>query len=263
MIGVIIGDIAGSRFEWNNHLSRDFEFFAPDCKCTDDSIMSIAVAKSLLESKDDFSDLSLQAVRHMREVGCRHPDGWYSRRFQAWLTCDDPQPYEAKTNGAAMRVSACAYAAHSLEEAKRLSHDVTAITHNHPEGIKGAEAVTVAVYLAKTGSTKEEIRRVIERDYYAINFTIDSIRDGYEFDYTCEGSVPHALEAFFESTDFETAIRTAISLGGDSDTIAAIAGAVAGAYYGVPEHFRAKAIEYMDEYMKEILFAFEEKFCRR
>lgn len=263
MIGAIIGDVIGSRFEWNNLLSKEFDLFTPECRCTDDSILSIAVAKALLESKPDYSDLDTQAVRWLREVGNRYPDGWYSRRFKAWLTCDDPQPYEAKTNGCAMRVSACAHAARSLEEAKRLSHAVTAITHNHPEGINGAEAVTVAVYMAKQGCTKEEIRQAIEADYYTWDFTLDSIRQNYPFDYTCEGSVPHAFEAFFESTDFEDAIRGAISIGGDSDTIAAIAGAIAGVYYGVPEELRQKTLGYMDDGMKEILFAFEERFgCR-
>jgi len=150
MIGALIGDIAGSRFEWNNHRSKDFEFFTPECKCTDDSILSITAAKALLESNADFSDLSVQAVRWMREIGCRYPDGWYSRRFKARLLSEDPQPYGANTNGSAMRVSACAYATRSLEEAKRLSRAVTEITHNHPEGIKGAEAVTVAVYIARS-----------------------------------------------------------------------------------------------------------------
>lgn len=151
MIGALIGDIAGSRFEWNNHRSREFEFFSPECRCTDDSIMSVAVARALLESAPDFSDLRDQAVRWLREIGRRYPDGWYSRRFKAWLLSDDPQPYQANTNGAAMRVSACAYAARSLEEARRLSRAVTEITHDSPEGIKGAEAVTVAVYIARTG----------------------------------------------------------------------------------------------------------------
>lgn len=260
MIGVIIGDVAGSRFEWNNHRSREFELFTPDCKCTDDSIMSIAVAKALLESQPDFSDLSKQAVRWMQAIGRRYPDGWYSRRFKAWLLSDDPQPYGANTNGAAMRVSACAYAARDIDEAKRLSRAVTEITHSHPEGIKGAEAVTVAVYMAKTGASMAEIRDVIDREYYPMNFTIDGIRDSYAFDYTCEGSVPQALMAFFESTDFEHAVRSAVSLGGDSDTIAAIAGAVAGAYYGVPEELRMKALEYMDDGMKEIYSAFEQRF---
>jgi len=260
MIGALIGDVVGSRFEWNNHLSKEFELFVPDCRCTDDSIMSIAVAKPLLESKPDFSDLREQAVRWLREIGRRYPDGWYSRRFKAWLTSDDPQPYEANTNGAAMRVSACAYAADSLEEAKQLSRAVTEITHNHPEGLKGAEAVTVAVYMARHGSSMAEIRTVIDAQYYPMDFTLDGIRDSYAFDYTCEGSVPQAFMAFFESSSVEDAIRNAISIGGDSDTIAAISAAIAGAYYGVPETLRSATLSYMDEDMKEILTAFEQRF---
>lgn len=263
MIGAIIGDIAGSRFEWNNHRSKVFELFVPDCKCTDDSIMSIAVAKALLESDSGFSDLSMQAVRWMREIGCRYPDGWYSRRFKAWLLSEEPQSYGANTNGAAMRVSACAYAARSIEEAKRLSRAVTEITHNHPEGIKGAEAVTVAVYMARTGSSMAEIREKMSKEYYTLDFTLDEIRDSYAFDYTCEGSIPQALTAFFESVGFEDAIRNAVSVGGDSDTIAAIAGAIAGAYYGVPDTIRVSALEYMDDDMRKILFAFEERFMDR
>lgn len=260
MIGAIIGDVVGSRFEWNNHLSKEFDLFVPDCRCTDDSIMSIAVAKALLESKPDFSDLNEQAVRWLREIGRRYPDGWYSRRFKAWLMSENPQPYEANTNGAAMRVSACAYAARSLQEAKQLSRAVTEITHNHPEGIKGAEAVTVAVYMAKNGSSMADIRAEIDTHYYPMDFTLDGIRTSYAFDYTCEGSVPQAFMSFFESNSLEDAIRNAISIGGDSDTIAAIAGAIAAPYYGVPEPLRIATITYMDEGMKEILAAFEQRF---
>lgn len=262
MIGAIIGDIVGSRFEWNNLRSRDFEFFHPDCRCTDDSILTIAVMKALLESKPDFSDLSGQAVMWVRKVGNAYPDGWYSRRFKAWLTSDDPRPYQAKTNGAAMRVSACAYAAQSLEEAKRLSRTVTEITHDSPEAVKGAEAVTVAVYMAKNGASMDEIRSEITENYYPIDFTIDGIRETYEFDFTCEGSVPQAFAAFFESTDFESAIRNAVSVGGDSDTIACIAGAVAFAHYGVSGDVCEKAASYMDDMMKEIVSAFEARFCK-
>lgn len=224
--------------------------------------MSLAVAKALMESKPDYSDLGEQAVRWLREIGCKYPDNWYSRRFKAWLTSGHPQPYEAKTNGAAMQVSACAYAARSLEEAKYLSCAVTDITHNHPEGIKDAEAVTVAVYMVRNGSSMEEIRAAIDGMYYPMDFSLAELKDNYPFDYTCEGSVPQALMAFFESVDYEDAIRNAISIGGDSDKIAAIAGAVAGAYYGIPEEMRLKVLEFMDDELKRILFAFENKYMK-
>ena len=156
-----------------------------------------------------------------------------------------------------MRVSACGFVANSLEEAKKLSRAVTEVTHNHPEGLKGAEATTVAIYMARNGSTMAEIREVIDREYYPMNFTIDEIRDTYEFNETCQNTVPQALMAFFESTSFEDAIRNAISVGGDSDTLAAITGGVAEAYYGVPEDIRAKAIGYLDDRLRIILECFE------
>jgi len=224
--------------------------------------MSIAVAKALMESDPEFTDLSEQAVRWLREIGRRYPDGWYSRRFKAWLLSEDPQPYGANTNGAAMRVSACAYAARSLEEAKRLSRAVTEITHSDPEGIRGADAVTVAVFMALRGCPMAEIRAEMEPYDDKLDFTLDGIRDSYVFDYTCNGSLPQALEAFFEAACVEDAIRSAISIEDDSDTIAAIAGAIAGAYYGVPEEMRRGALAYMDEGMQEILAAFEERFMR-
>ena len=158
-----------------------------------------------------------------------------------------------------MRVSAAGFAAESLEEAKKISKLVTKVTHNHPEGIKGAEATTVAIYMARKGSTMAEIREVIDREYYPMNFTIDEIRDTYEFNETCQNTVPQALMAFFESTSFEDAIRNAISVGGDSDTLAAITGSIAEAYYGVPEDIRAKAIGYLDSRLKTIFDLFENR----
>ena len=159
-----------------------------------------------------------------------------------------------------MRVSACGFAASSLKEAIELSHKVTQITHNHPEGLKGAEATTVAIWLARTGRTLEEIRNYIQSNYYDLDFKLADIRKEYHFDVTCQGTVPQAIESFLESTNFEDAIRNAISLGGDSDTLAAITGGIAEAYYGVPDSLRGQAIPYLDEQLTEILFKFETKF---
>ena len=159
-----------------------------------------------------------------------------------------------------MRVSACGIVAENIEEAKDLSRKVTEISHNHKEGIKGAESVSVAIFLAKSGWSKEKIREYIEDNYYKINFTLDEIREKYCFDVTCQGSVPQAFEAFFESNSFEDAIRNAISIGGDSDTIAAITGGIAGTYYEVPKEIREKAIEFLEEDLKEILYEFENKY---
>ncbi|MBP5151731.1 MAG: ADP-ribosylglycohydrolase family protein, partial [Lachnospiraceae bacterium] len=163
-------------------------------------------------------------------------------------------------NGAAMRVSACGFVADSLEQTKELSAAVTKISHNHPEGMKGAEATAVAIYMARTGSSMQEIRDYITANYYDIDFTLDEIRPTYSFDVTCQGSVPQALEAFFESTSFEDAIRNAISIGGDSDTLAAITGGVAEAFYGIPEDIRAEAVEFLDPRLREVLEKFEGRF---
>lgn len=257
MLGALIGDIVGSRFEWNNHRSKDFELFAKGCFATDDSIMSLAVAKAILDSGKDRADLGKLAIKWMQTLGRKYPNAGYGGRFRWWLVEDDPQPYNSWGNGSAMRVSACGFAARSLEDAVALSKAVTEVTHNHPEGLKGAEATAVAIYLARSGNSLKEIERYIKEKYYNIDFTLDGIRDTYEFNETCQDTVPQALEAFFESTGFEDAIRNAISVGGDSDTLAAITGGIAEAYYGIPENIRAGAVAFLDEMQKQILFDFE------
>ena len=260
MLGAIIGDIVGSRFEWDNHKSKDFELLNHQCFFTDDSVMSLALCEALLQDENGFIDLSERAVKCMRELGKHYPDVGYGGGFSRWLVSDNPQPYNSFGNGAAMRVSGCGYAATSIEQARQLSKTVTAVTHNHPEGLKGAEAVAVAVFLARSGWNMLEIRDYIVKNYYHIGFTLDSIRADYNFDVTCQGSVPQALEAFFESTDFEDAIRNAISIGGDSDTIAAITGSVAEAYYGIPTGIRKHALTFLDERLLAILVEFENKY---
>ncbi len=261
MLGAIIGDIAGSRFEWHNHKSKEFELLTHvgGCKPTDDTIMSLAIAQALLES-DAQGCLSDRAVRNMQKLGRKYPGAGYGGFFRRWLYSGNPQNYNSFGNGAAMRVSACGYVAKSSEEAKSLSHDVTCVTHNHPEGLKGAEAVAVAIYLARTGKSILEIRDYITHNYYDINFTLDNIRETYSFDETCQGTVPQAIEAFFESISFEDAIRNAISIGGDSDTIAAITGSIAEAYYGIPADLRNLALTFLDETLLSILNAFEAQF---
>lgn len=257
MLGAIIGDIVGSRFEWNNHRSKEFELFTSECEPTDDSIMTLAIAKALLSCGGDYADLGEKAVYWMRKIGQPYPHCGYGGRFYEWMYSDHPQPYYSYGNGAAMRVSPCGFLARNLEEAKSLSKKVTEVTHNHPEGIKGAEAATVAIYLAKTGSSKREIRAAIQNTYYPLDFTLDGIRDTYHFNETCQETVPQAIEAFLESTDFEDAIRNAISIGGDSDTLAAITGGIAEAYYGIPKAIRQSAEQYLDPELLDILREFE------
>lgn len=259
MIGAIIGDIVGSRFEWHNYRAKDFELFTDDCVATDDSIMTLAIGKALMSSKLDWSDLGEQAVRCMQEVGRPYPRCGYGGRFWNWMYSNNPQPYHSFGNGAAMRVSACGFMAKSMEEAKALSKAVTEVTHNHPEGIKGAEATVVAIYMARSGSKLEQIREVIDREYYPMDFSLDEIRDTYRFNETCQDTVPQALMAFFESTSFEDAIRNAISVGGDSDTLAAITGGIAEAYYGVPEELKQKALSYLDKRLLGIYADYEQR----
>lgn len=177
MLGAIIGDIVGSRFEWDNNRSKEFEFLSYRCSVTDDSIMSLAVAKALLESGGNTDSLSNAAVRCMQEVGRPYPHCGYGGMFQRWMYSDDPKPYHSFGNGAAMRVSACGFAATNLENAIALSRSITEVTHNHPEGIKGAEATTVAIWLARQGKNILEIRDYINEHYYPLNFTLDGIRD--------------------------------------------------------------------------------------
>ena len=260
MLGAIIGDIVGSRFEWNNHRSKDFEFLTYKCFPTDDSIMSLAVAQAILVSKKDHSDLSKNAIECMQNVGRNYPNCGYGGSFYGWIFSDDPKPYNSYGNGGAMRVSAAGFAANSIEEAKKLSRLVTEVSHNHPEGIKGAEATAVAIFMAKTGSNIFEIRDYIDKNYYPMNFTLDEIRDTYQFNETCQETVPQALQAFFESTGFEDAIRNAISIGGDSDTVAAICGGVAEAYYGIPTDIRKHALTFLDQKLMQLLILFENKY---
>ena len=259
MLGAIIGDIVGSRFEWHNIKTKQFAFLTNKCFFTDDSVMSLAVAKAILECGHP-DRLPEHAIRCMQEIGRPYPDCGYGGSFYHWIYSDHPQPYNSYGNGAAMRVSACGFAASSTEEAIALSKAVTKVSHNHPEGLKGAEATTIALYMARTGSNILEIRDRIDKQYYPMNFTLDGIRDGYRFNETCQDTVPQALMAFFESTSFEDAIRNAISIGGDSDTLAAITGGIAEAYYGIPEAIRKHALTFLDERLLAILNAFEAKY---
>lgn len=263
MLGAIIGDIVGSRFEWHNIKSKDFPLLTPKCRPTDDSIMTLAIAQAILSCEGDCTALDEKAAASMQELGRRYPFAGYGGRFFQWLLARNPKPYGSYGNGAAMRVSPCAYAADTLDEAKALSKAVTAVTHDHPEGIKGAEAVVTAAFLAWHGSSITEIRQHISEHYYPMNFTLDEIRPTYHFDVSCQGSVPEAIMAFLESTSFEDAIRNAISIGGDSDTIAAIAGSVAEAYYGIPEELKKQVLPYLDQTQRDILNRFKAKYGKR
>jgi len=251
MLGAMIGDIVGSRFEFNNQRSKEFEMFMGRCYFTDDSVMTLAVAKAIMICDGNWDDLGKQTVRCMQGIGRRYPNCGYGGMFCKWMFSDDPQPYNSFGNGAAMRVSPCGFAARTESEAKLLSRKVTEISHNHPEGIKGAEATTVAIFMARNGASKEEIGERM-RSYYDLDFTLDGIRESYRFNETCQDTVPQAIAAFLESASFEDTIRGAISIGGDSDTLAAIAGGIAEAHYGVPPEIKEKALAYLSPELKGI-----------
>lgn len=284
MYGAMIGDIVGSKYEFHNIKIKEFPLFSEGCDYTDDSIMTAAVAKAILLSRMEqyrnseqgkgFADFLIET---MQDFGRRYPNptGSYGIRFARWLKQENPEPYGSYGNGSAMRASPCGLAAVTMEEAVALARVSAAVTHDHPEGIKGAEAVAAAIFLAKTGKKKEEIKSYIQEHYYDFNFTLDEIRPTYRFDPSCQGTVPQALEAFFESESFEDAIRNVISIGGDSDTAGAITGSVAWIYYagyynwitqqfrGQMEEIRKQAMTYLPQELIDIQNEFIEVCGRR
>ncbi|MDY5968645.1 MAG: ADP-ribosylglycohydrolase family protein [Bacteroidales bacterium] len=239
MIGTIIGDIVGSRFEFNNYRSTDFDFFGEGCSYTDDTIMTVAVADAVMNNKP-FSTT-------MREYGRKFPlpMGGYGGRFSAWLHAAAPHPYDSLGNGSAMRVSPCALLSNGNREWALSKAACSAMpTHNHPDGIKGALAITDAILMAFRHEDKETMRSYLTELYgYDLNFTCDDIRPLNMFNETCPVTVPQAIVAFLDSTGFEDAIRLAVSIGGDSDTIAAMTGGIAEAYYGIPSKIRSAALK--------------------
>ena len=251
IIGAIIGDIVGSRFEWNNHKSTDFDLFANGCRFTDDTVMTVAVAE-WLETGKHLPDI-------MRKWAKKYFRRGYGVRFANWLfMTPNPQPYNSLGNGSGMRVSPVGFYAKSLDNALELAEQSAEVSHNHPEGIKGAQAIASAIFLAREGRSKEEIRDYIEQTFgYNLHRTCDEIRPTYQFNMTCEGSCPEAIVAFLDSTDYESAIRLAVSLGGDSDTIACMTGGIAAAFYGVPDHIIEQAMEYIPDDMMEIINKFD------
>lgn len=253
IIGAIIGDIVGSRFEFNNHKSKDFKLFTDDCFITDDSIMTIAVARGLIDFKDNYnsipeSEIKNNVIKYMLEIGRQYPYCEYGNSFYNWIYYN-AKPYNSYGNGSAMRVSACGWIGKTLEDTKYLAKLTAEVSHNHLEGIKGAKVTAGCIYLCRNNYTKEDIKEFVS-DYYDINFTLDKIRDTYKFNETCQKTVPQAIVAFLESNSFEDAIRNAISIGGDSDTLAAITGSIAEAYYGVTQELKNIAESYMDNTLK-------------
>ena len=261
MFGAILGDIVGSPYEFdcNNIKTKVFPLFTVYSHFTDDTVMTLAVAQALMETKDgDDGTLQSAFIREMRRLGRAYPDAGYGGNFGWWLECDDPKPYHSYGNGSAMRVSAAAWMFDTLEAVRRAARLSAAVTHDHPEGIKGAEATASAIFLARTGHGKEEIRDYIEAEFgYDLHRTCDEIRPTYCHVESCQESVPEAIIAFLEGESFEDVLRTAVSLGGDSDTIAAIAGSIAEGYYGVDEDWKKAAISRLPDDLAAILCRFD------
>lgn len=231
LIGAVIGDIVGSIYEFNPHKSKDINLQDSSMEYTDDTIMTIAVADWILNDKKHTKK---GLVARMQKWGRRYPNpmGAYGGMFSQWLSSDNPKPYNSWGNGAAMRVAAVGFAFQTLDETLKVAKKSAEVTHNHPEGIKGAQATAAAIFMARTGGTKEEIRRYISETFgYDMNRTCDDIRPTYCFDGSCQGTVPESIIAFLDSKDYEDALRLCISLGGDADTMGTITGAIAGAYY--------------------------------
>ena len=249
ILGAIVGDVIGSVYEWNNVKSLDFPLFKPETTFTDDSVLTIATMMAILH-KENYT-------KTYQEFGRNYPNRGYGDRFIWWLMESNPKPYESFGNGSAMRVSPIGWFFDTIEDVLEQAKKSAEVSHNHPEGIKGAQAVAVAVYFARMGKSKNEIKEYISRNFsYDLGRTIDEIRPIYKFDVSCQGSVPEAIIAFLESTDFENAIRLAISIGGDSDTIACITGAIAEAYYKeIPNDIIEKVLELLPE---DLLFNLNE-----
>lgn len=260
MYGALLGDMIGAPYEFDRgNKSKEFPLFCENSRFTDDSVMTIAVAEALLDSRflDDDS-IRAALIKSMRKWGKKYPDAGYGRKFLCWLREKDPKPYGSCGNGSAMRVSAAGWLFDTLEETREKARLTAEVTHDHPEGIKGAEAASSAIFLARTGRSKEEIRDYIVQEFgYDLSRTCDQIRPSNYHNESCQKTVPEAITAFLEGTDFEDVIRTAVSLGGDCDTLTCIAGSIAEAFYGVPAILKAECRRRLPEDMAYVLGRFD------
>lgn len=263
MYGAILGDIIGSPYEFDRgNKSKDFPLFSRNSKFTDDSVMTLAVADAFLSLPPQASagDIRRRLVQSMQTYGRKYPCAGYGGMFRRWLEDSNPQPYGSYGNGSAMRVSSVGWLFDDLQTVRHMARLSAEVTHNHPEGIKGAEATASAIFLARTGSTKAEIKTYIEENFhYDLSRTCDEIRPTYRHVESCQETVPEAITAFLEGDSFEDVIRTAVSLGGDCDTLTAIAGSLAEGFYGVPEELKRQCRERLPEDLRKVLGRFEEK----
>ena len=261
MIGAILGDMIGAPYEFDlGDKTKDFPLFSRDSEFTDDTVMTIAVAEALLDTSGKTEDeIKSALVSSMRKWGKRYPDAGYGGRFYGWLTAKDPEPYGSYGNGSAMRVSSAGWLYGTLEETRKIARLTAEVTHNHPEGIKGAETTAAAIFLARTGRGKDAIKDYIVREFgYDLSRSCDEIRPTYHHVESCQETVPEAVTAFLEGVDFEDVIRTAVSLGGDCDTLTCIAGGIAEAFYGVPDDLCTECRKRLPEDMLAVLDRFSE-----
>lgn len=261
MLGAIAGDTIGAPYEFNeyNYKAKDFPLFSEKSSCTDDSVMTVAVADALMRGYGNEEDTEKLMVECMQSFGLAHPWAGYGGRFYNWLFTANPKPYNSWGNGSAMRVSAVGWIYDILEDVEKYAEISARVSHNHPEGIKGAQATAAAIFLARTGKSKQEICDYVEEKYgYPLStMTCDEIRPTYHMNESCQGTVPQAFCAFREGTDFEDVARTAVSLGGDSDTLSAIACSMAEAFYGIPEDIAKETVDRLPEDMLEVLVKFQ------
>lgn len=262
MYGAILGDIIGSPFEFDRgDKTKDFKLFSRRSHYTDDSVMTLAVCEALLKVGQDATVKEIEdaVISSMQSWGRRYPHAGYGGYFRRWLTAHHPEPYNSFGNGSAMRVSAVGWLYDSLENTRTVAKATANVTHNHPEGIKGAEATASAIFMARNGSSKEEIKKYIENEFhYDLNRTLNEIRPSYHMDETCQKTVPEAIIAFLEAKDFEDAIRNAVSLGGDTDTLGAITGSIAEAYYRIPEWLMTECRKRINRDMRVVLDDFND-----
>ena len=251
MYGAIIGDIVGSRFEFDRgNKNREFELFGKDCEFTDDTVMTVAVAEALMDAGKDADEKTIKEylIRSLKKWGQKYPDAGYGARFIDWVLSDDPKPYGSYGNGSAMRVSPCGWVETSLTDTRRLARLSAEITHNHPDAIKGAEATASAIFMAAGEYDTKDIRNYIEKEFgYDLSRTPDDIRPNYQFHVDCARSVPEALCCFLNANSYIDTIRNVMYIGGDTDTLGAIAGSVAEARWGIPASLIHKANEYLTE----------------
>lgn len=259
MYGAILGDIIGSPYEFDlGNKTKQFPLFSGSSIFTDDTVMTIAMADALIGAPDDEAIIKSRIVESLQHWGRLYPHAGYGIRFSDWLESSDPQPYNSYGNGSAMRVSSVAWLYDDLETVRKIARFSAEVSHNHPEGIKGAEAVASAIYLARTGSTKAQIREYMDQEFeYCLVLTCDKIRPTYHHVESCQETVPEAITAFLEGESFEDAIRTAVSLGGDCDTLTCITGSIAEAFWGVPENLKQECLNRLPQPLRDVLLRFD------